>query len=128
MPEEGVDLTPNEKILSSEEIIKVAKLFVEAGITKIRFTGGEPTVRKDLEYIISETSKLRSMGLKTIAMTTNGIVLARKLEKLVESGLNHVNISLDTLDPWKFQFITRRPGHDRVVGAIEKALALGMTT
>jgi hypothetical protein len=75
-------------------------------------------VRPDIEKIIENAGTLREYGLKTIAMTTNGIVLSRKLPSLVASGLTAVNISLDTMDPHKFQIITRRKGHDRVLDGI----------
>lgn len=122
MPEEGVDLTPSPELLTSEEIVKLAGLFVDAGVDKIRFTGGEPTVRKDILDIIAEVNKLRDRGLKTIAMTTNGIVLAKKMSEFKKAGLDSVNISLDTLDPNLFAIITRRNGHDKVLASIEAAL------
>jgi len=78
MPEEGVALTPGDDLLSTAEIVKIAGLFVDAGVDKIRFTGGEPTVRKDILDIIAQVDALRPRGLKTIGMTTNGIVLAKK--------------------------------------------------
>jgi len=112
-------------MLTTDEIHKISELFVRAGVTKIRFTGGEPTVRPDIERVIANAGLLRPLGLKTIAMTTNGIVLARKLPSLLASGLTAVNISLYTMDPHKFQIITRRKGHDRVLDAIEKSLASG---
>lgn len=124
MPEDGVDLTPHEKLLSSEEILKLSEVFVKQGLTKIRLTGGEPLVRKDLVDIIAGLSQLRPHGLETIAMTTNGVTLSRKLPALKEAGLNLLNISLDTLIPAKFEFITRRKGWDRVMLAIDKALEL----
>jgi len=125
MPAEGVTLTPKDELLTKDEIIQIAKLFVENGVTKIRFTGGEPTVRKDLDEVIRRTGELRSIGLQTIGMTTNGIVLNRYLPKLKAYGLSHLNISLDTLDPLKFQLVTRRPGHERVLSAIQQAIDLG---
>jgi molybdenum cofactor biosynthesis enzyme MoaA len=97
-------------------------MFVKAGVNKIRFTGGEPTVRPDIEQIIENAGTLREHGLKTIAMTTNGIVLSRKLPALVRSGLSAVNISLDTMNPHKFQIITRRKGHDRVLDGLRYAM------
>jgi len=124
MPEEGVDLTPKEQLLTTDEIHRLAALFVKAGVTKIRFTGGEPTVRSDLREIITATDALRPLGLETIAMTSNGIVLARRLPELVEAGLNVLNISLDTLDPYKFAIITRRNGYSKVMEAIDVALGL----
>ncbi|XP_077997873.1 molybdenum cofactor biosynthesis protein 1-like [Glandiceps talaboti] len=122
MPEDGVDLTPKQRLLSTEEIIKIAKLFVHEGIDKIRLTGGEPLVRRDAIEIVEELGKL---GLDTLALTTNGIVLPRKLPKLKAAGLNLLNISLDTLIPAKFEFITRRKGWQRVMQSIDTAVHMG---
>lgn len=123
MPAEGVELTPNPQLLSQNEIVRLANLFVSSGVDKIRLTGGEPTIRKDIEEICSQLSSLK--GLKTLAITTNGITLARKLPKLKECGLSSVNISLDTLVPAKFEFMTRRKGHERVMESIHTAIDLG---
>nr|CAD1831317.1 unnamed protein product [Ananas comosus var. bracteatus] len=123
MPAEGVELTPNSDLLSHDEIIRLADLFVSSGVDKIRLTGGEPTIRKDIEDICLHLSSLK--GLKTLAMTTNGIVLAKKLPKLKECGLSAINISLDTLVPAKFEFMTRRKGHARVLESINTAIELG---
>lgn len=128
MPEEGVPLTPTNELLTTAEIHQISTMFVKAGVNKIRFTGGEPTVRPDIEKIIENAGTLREFGLKTIGMTTNGLVLSRKLPSLVASGLTAVNISLDTMDPHKFQIITRRKGHDRVLDAIDKALSYNQMT
>ncbi|XP_053399447.1 molybdenum cofactor biosynthesis protein 1-like [Mercenaria mercenaria] len=125
MPEEGVDLTPKERLLSTAEILRLSEMFVREGITKIRLTGGEPLVRKDLVHIIEGMNELRPLGLQTIAMTTNGVTLARKLPLLKEAGLDLLNISLDTLIPAKFEFITRRKGWDRVMTGIDTASDLG---
>ncbi|XXG48677.1 hypothetical protein AAC387_Pa02g3059 [Persea americana] len=123
MPAEGVELTPSSHLLSQDEIIRLANLFVTSGVDKIRLTGGEPTIRKDIEDICFQLSNLT--GLKTLAMTTNGIVLAKKLPKLKECGLSSINISLDTLVPAKFEFMTRRKGHERVMESINVAVELG---
>ncbi|XAR54305.1 Cyclic pyranopterin phosphate synthase [Bertholletia excelsa] len=123
MPAEGVELMPSAQLLSQNEIIHLANLFVSSGVNKIRLTGGEPTIRKDIEEICSRLSNLE--GLKTLAMTTNGITLAKKLPKLKECGLNALNISLDTLVPAKFEFMTRRKGHERVMESIDAAIDLG---
>jgi len=112
MPEAGVDLTPKDNLLTTEEIYKLASLFVKNGVDKIRFTGGEPTVRKDLVEIIKSISQLE--GLKHIGMTSNGLVLARHLPQLVAAGLSQLNVSLDTLHASKFEFLTRRKGWQRV--------------
>ncbi|CAH9098954.1 unnamed protein product [Cuscuta epithymum] len=123
MPSDGVDLTPNPQLLTRCEIVRLANLFVTSGVSKIRLTGGEPTIRKDLEDICLDLSNLE--GLRNLAMTTNGITLARKLIRLKECGLNLVNISLDTLVPAKFEFMTRRKGHERVMESIQAAIDLG---
>lgn len=123
MPAEGVELTPKPQLLTQSEIIRLANLFVSSGVNKIRLTGGEPSIRKDIEEICLQLSSLK--GLKTLAMTTNGLVLAKKLPKLKECGLDLVNISLDTLVPAKFEFMTRRKGHERVMESIESAIKLG---
>ncbi|KAK6307643.1 hypothetical protein J4Q44_G00227910 [Coregonus suidteri] len=106
MPEEGVKLTPRAQLLSTSEVLTVAQLFVREGVEKIRLTGGEPLIRPDVLDIITELRKLE--GLKTIAVTTNGMNLARLLPKLKDAGLDLLNISLDTLVPAKFEFIVRR--------------------
>ncbi|XP_044467125.1 GTP 3',8-cyclase, mitochondrial-like isoform X4 [Mangifera indica] len=123
MPSEGVDLTPNPQLLSLNEILRLANLFVTSGVNKIRLTGGEPTIRKDIEQICYQLSNLK--GLKTLSMTTNGLTLARKLPKLQECGLTGLNISLDTLVPAKFEFLTRRKGHQRVLESIDTAIDIG---
>ncbi|EPS68483.1 hypothetical protein M569_06285, partial [Genlisea aurea] len=123
MPAEGTDLTPNLDLLTQDEIVRIAGLFVSCGVTKIRLTGGEPAIRKDIEEICLRISGLS--GLKTLAMTTNGLVLASRLPRLKECGLGSLNISLDTLIPAKFAFMTRRKGHDRVLKSIDAALELG---
>lgn len=123
MPAEGVDLTSKPQLLSQDEILRIANLFTSSGVDKIRLTGGEPTVRKDVEDICLRLSNLK--GLKTLAMTTNGLTLARKLPRLKECGLTSLNISLDTLVPAKFEFLTRRKGHHKVLESIDAAIDLG---
>lgn len=127
MPEEGVKLTPGGNLLSTKEIIEVAKLFVRTGVRKIRFTGGEPLVRSDLCEIISELDYLRKNDenyahLQSLGITTNGIVLPRKLPSLLQAGLDSANISLDTLVPEKFSFITRRNGFSKVIKGVKDAV------
>lgn len=102
-----------------------ARLFVQAGVEKIRLTGGEPTVRPDLLDIIQRLNHLRPLGLNTIAMTTNGVTLAKQLPALQEAGLNALNISLDSLQQERFENLTRRRGHGRVLESIHKAVQLG---
>ncbi|XP_073230346.1 molybdenum cofactor biosynthesis protein 1-like isoform X2 [Porites lutea] len=123
MPEDGVNLTPNDELLKTDEIIALARLFVKEGVDKIRLTGGEPLVRKDIVELCEELGRIE--GLQTLAMTTNGITLSRKLPQLKDAGLNLLNISLDTLVPQKFEFITRRKGWHKVMESIDCALELG---
>ncbi|XP_073194674.1 molybdenum cofactor biosynthesis protein 1 isoform X6 [Lepidochelys kempii] len=123
MPEEGVQLTPKSELLTTQEIITIARLFVKEGVDKIRLTGGEPLIRPDVVDIVAQLYKLE--GLQTIAVTTNGINLARLLPRLKEAGLDAINISLDTLVPAKFEFIVRRKGFHKVMEGINKAIELG---
>ncbi|KAL1740841.1 hypothetical protein HDZ31DRAFT_85208 [Schizophyllum fasciatum] len=123
MPQDGVELSPAANLLTDDEILRLARLFVQAGVTKIRLTGGEPTVRKGITDIIGRLNSLRAHGLQSIAMTSNGIALHRKLPDMVKQGLTHLNLSLDTLDPNKFMIMTRRQGHEAVLRTMDLALA-----
>ncbi|XP_064412662.1 molybdenum cofactor biosynthesis protein 1 isoform X2 [Latimeria chalumnae] len=123
MPEEGVKLTPKPQLLTTEEIITLVRLFVKEGVDKIRLTGGEPLIRPDVVEIVAALRKLE--GLKTIAVTTNGINLAKLLPNLKKVGLDMINVSLDTLVPAKYEFIARRKGFHKVMEGINKALDLG---
>jgi len=127
MPEEGVALTPSSNLLSADEIIRIASIFVSEGVKKIRLTGGEPLVRGEVVSIVERLAALP--GLQTIGMTTNGVTLARRLPALKNAGLTHLNISLDTLVPEKFEFVSRRPmaAHSKVLKAIDTSLELGYT-
>ena len=120
MPEEGIQLSPTREVLTSAEIHYLSGLFVSQGVTKIRLTGGEPTVRKDIVPLMQNIGSLRRNGLKELALTTNGISLHRKLDDMVEAGLTGVNISLDTLDPFQFQLLTRRQGFNAVMKSIDR--------
>ncbi|KAI0417651.1 molybdenum cofactor biosynthesis protein 1 B [Xylaria grammica] len=124
MPEEGVPLSPQRELLTTPEIIMLSSLFVSQGVTKIRLTGGEPTVRKDILPLMRQIGALRSRGLRELCLTTNGLALHRKLEDMVDAGLTAINLSLDTLDPWQFQIMTRRKGFDAVMKSIERVLEL----
>lgn len=124
MPEEGVPLSPARELLTTPEIIMISSVFVSQGVNKIRLTGGEPTVRKDILPLMQQIGALRSHGLRELCLTTNGISLHRKLEGMVEAGLTGVNLSLDTLDPWQFQIMTRRKGFDAVMRSINRVLEL----
>ncbi|KAJ4141037.1 hypothetical protein NW768_000244 [Fusarium equiseti] len=124
MPEEGVPLSPDRELLTTPEIVLLSSVFVSQGVSKIRLTGGEPTVRRDILPLMHQIGQLRQHGLKEICITTNGISLHRKLDKMVESGLTGVNLSLDTLDPWQFQIMTRRKGYEAVQKSIDRILEM----
>lgn len=124
MPEEGVPLSPDRNLLTSPEIIMLSSIFVSQGVSKIRLTGGEPTVRRDILPLMHQLGALRPYGLRELCITTNGISLHRKLDSMIESGLTGVNLSLDTLDPWQFQIMTRRKGFDAVQKSIDRVLEM----
>ncbi|KAF2497253.1 molybdenum cofactor biosynthesis prote [Lophium mytilinum] len=124
MPEEGVPLSPQSHLLTTPEIHYLSSLFVNQGVTKIRLTGGEPTVRRDILPLMQSIGSLRPQGLRELAITTNGISLHRKLDAMVEAGLTGVNLSLDTLDPFQFQIMTRRKGFDAVMRSIDRILEM----
>ncbi|XP_067130507.1 molybdenum cofactor biosynthesis protein 1-like isoform X3 [Centruroides vittatus] len=123
MPEEGIKLTPNSHLLSTEELLQLINLFSKLGVNKIRFTGGEPLIRKDIIEIIEKTSNIET--IEQISITTNGLLLNKHLPALKKAGLKAINISLDTLIPEKFELITRRKGWERVMKSIDAALDFG---
>ncbi|KAJ9154869.1 Molybdenum cofactor biosynthesis prote [Pleurostoma richardsiae] len=124
MPEEGVPLYPPRELLTTPEIVLLSSVFVSQGVTKIRLTGGEPTVRRDILPLMQQIGALRPHGLRELCLTTNGLALHRKLEPMVEAGLTGVNLSLDTLDPWQFQIMTRRKGFEAVQKSIQRIFEL----
>ena len=124
MPEEGVPQSPPEHLLTTPEIFLLSSVFVQQGVTKIRLTGGEPTVRRDILPLMHQIGSLRSLGLRELCLTTNGLSLHRKLDSMVEAGLTGINLSLDTLDPFQFQIMTRRKGFEAVMKSIERILEM----
>jgi len=120
MPAEGIQWKKKQEILSFEEIIKLAQIFVHMGIDKIRLTGGEPMVRKEIDLLIRELSKLT--GVKFLAMTTNATLLAPFADKLKSAGLHGLNISLDTFRKDRFTEVTRRDEFQNVRDGIDAAL------
>jgi len=125
MPEEGVPLLPKASLLSFEEIERLAALFVRLGARKIRITGGEPLVRRDIEDLVARLGKLKAVGLRRLAMTSNALLLRQHLESFRASGLDAVNLSLDTLRPDRFREITLRDGCEETIAAIRAATAAG---
>ncbi len=123
MPETGSEYVDRAEILSFEEIERFVKIAVDLGVTKIRLTGGEPLVRKHLPKLIASLSKIP--GIRDIAMTTNGVLLADQAQALYDAGLRRLNVHLDTLDRERFLHITRRDDLPRVLAGLERAQALG---
>ena len=119
MPEEGVSCLTHDEILTFEEIVTICKSAAELGISKIKLTGGEPLVRKDFTELVRKIKAIP--GIEEITLTTNGLLLERQLELLIEAGISKINISLDTLDRARFKEITRVDGLDTVVRAINSA-------
>eukprot|EP00793_Prasinoderma_coloniale_P002719 PRCOL_00002201-RA len=128
MPLGGIELTPNENLLTTEEVLRLVRVFAAAGVTKVRFTGGEPSLRPDLVEIVERTKSTE--GIEWVAMTTNAVALRRKLPALHDAGLDALNVSLDTLRPERFEEMCRRPAawHSRVLEGIDGALARGVNT
>ena len=125
MPAAGVPLAPTRAMLTTDELVRVASVLAGAGVDKVRLTGGEPLVRKDA---VEVAERLGRLGLRSLAITTNGLLLADRLAALARAGLTDLTVSLDTLRPDRFEAVTRRPGLDRVLGAVDAALALGYGT
>jgi len=110
MPPEGVPLLPRNHLMTYEEIYTLAKLFVKHGVTKIRLTGGEPLIRKDIPIILEKLSGLPV----TLSLTTNAVVVDRHMDTLKKYGVNKINVSLDSLNREKFKKITLRDDFDVV--------------
>lgn len=123
MPFDQYEWIAKDEILTYEEIARLAGLFVQLGVDKLRLTGGEPLVRKDLETLVSQLSRLD--GLKDLCLTTNGALLAEKAPALKAAGLRRLNVSLDTLDPEKFQRMTKRGDLGKVLEGLRAARSHG---
>ena len=119
IPEEGVQCMREEEYLTIEEITRVCQSVAALGIKKIKLTGGEPLVRKDLVKLIEKIHEIE--GIEEITLTTNGILLENQLDALIEAGVTSINISLDTLDPIAYKRITKVDGLQKVLRAIHKA-------
>lgn len=122
MPEE-MEFYPKELILSYEEIVRLAGIAGRLGVDKIRLTGGEPLVRRDLPKLVRALGEMET--LRDLSLTTNGARLAEMAQELWDAGLRRINVSLDTLDAEKFAEITRRPFLDQVLQGLEAAARVG---
>src|SRR4030095_5808243 len=124
MPLEEYVWIDRSEILSFEEIARIARLFVGLGVEKIRITGGEPLVRKDLHRVIGMLSNIE--GVQDLCLTTNASLLTEQIGELAAAGLNRINVSIDTLDPEKFKQITKRGDLSKVLEGLFAAKKLGL--
>jgi len=123
MPEDGVQFVDRREILDFEEIERFVRIAAGLGINKVRITGGEPLVRRDLPVLVRSVAAIP--GIQDLALTTNGVLLDELAEPLYDAGLRRLNVHLDTLDRDRFRQITRRDDLDRVLKGIETAQRLG---
>ncbi len=125
MPAEGLDWLTKAQRLTDDEFVRLATVFVGLGVTSIRLTGGEPLVHATLPAVIRRLAALTPAP--TLSLTTNGVALATQAEALAASGLERINVSLDTLDPQRFAELTRRDRLPDVLAGIEAAARAGLT-
>ncbi len=123
MPAEGITLIRHEDLLSFEEIADFTRTAVEMGISKVRLTGGEPLVRRGIVSLVEQISQINA--IQDLAMTTNGVLLDKFSTPLKEAGLHRLNVSLDTLDPDRYQKITRGGDISKVLNGLQKAKETG---
>lgn len=120
MPEEGVAAADRKEILSYDEIRELAEIFADLGIRKIKITGGEPLVRRELAKLIRLLKE--TPGIQKVTLTTNGVLLAEQMEELAGAGIDGINLSLDTLNPEAFASVARRQELPRVLEGFRAAL------
>ncbi|MDF0529832.1 GTP 3',8-cyclase MoaA [Tsukamurella sp. 8F] len=126
MPAEGLDWMASTHVLATDEVCRLVSLAVrDLGVEQVRFTGGEPLLRADLAAIVGHTAALDPRP--SIALTTNGLSLARKAERLAGAGLDRVNVSLDTVDRTEYAAVTRRDRLDDALAGLQAAQAAGLT-
>ncbi len=123
MPETDVKFGPREEVLTFEEIERFVRVAARLGVRKLRLTGGEPLLRRNLAHLVHSLTEIP--GIEDIALTTNGVLLAEKAAELYEAGLRRINVHLDTLDRERFLHITRRDELDRVLAGIHECRRLG---
>jgi cyclic pyranopterin phosphate synthase len=123
VPRELIPKLSHTEILTYEEILRVVRIATQLGVSKVRVTGGEPLVRKGVYHFLKQL--VATEGLKDVSLTTNGVLLADNLEKIQAAGISRINISLDTLSPTRYRYITGFDEFDRVWRGIEKAHKMG---
>jgi len=124
MPPEGLAWIPGDELLSAAELVRVVRLAVDQGVQEVRFTGGEPLVRPDLEEIVAGVAALPDPP--SLSLTTNGIGLTTRAQSLKDAGLTRINVSLDTLDAGRFRTLTRRDRLTDVLDGIVAAQRAGL--
>lgn len=122
MPASGVELKKHEQMLTEEEMITAVSILTDMGVKKVRITGGEPLIKKNILSILEKIRKIQEV--ETLAITTNGVLLGEKADALRQIGVNSINISLDTLNEKKYSDITRGGNLQNVISSIKKALSL----
>jgi cyclic pyranopterin phosphate synthase len=125
MPEEEYVWLPRADLLTFEELGRLAGVFARLGVEKLRLTGGEPLLRRDLPVLVGLLGRVS--GIRDLALTTNGVLLAEQAAALKHAGLQRLTVSLDTLDPARFRALTRRDDHARVLAGLEAAAGAGFT-
>lgn len=125
MPPEGTSFLPDQSLLTNEEIMKIVRVMAGMGISRVRLTGGEPLLRPDVVSLVESLASIPTIS--DISMTTNGLLLAKKAQKLKEAGLKRVNISLDSLKPERYSMITRGGDIQRVLESIDECQRIGMS-
>ncbi|MEG8016778.1 GTP 3',8-cyclase MoaA [Sphingomonas sp. LR55] len=123
---EKMTFLPRSKLLSLEEIAIIAERFIARGVTKIRLSGGEPLVRRDVAELVQRLGHNIGSGLEELTMTTNGTRLAQHAEAMVDAGIRRVNVSMDSRDPERFRYITRHGDVSQVIGGIYAARDAGL--
>jgi cyclic pyranopterin phosphate synthase len=124
---ERMTFLPRKDVLSLEEIVELADIFIARGVRRIRLTGGEPLVRKGIDQLVGALGGRVGRGLDELTMTTNGTRLAGHARRLFDSGIRRINVSLDSRDPDRFRHITRQGDLAQVLGGIEAAASAGLT-
>ncbi|MCI6731195.1 MAG: GTP 3',8-cyclase MoaA [Lachnospiraceae bacterium] len=120
MPEEGIEMIPHDEILTFGEIVRICRVMASMGLKKIKLTGGEPLIRKDVTALVRRLKAIE--GIEKVTITTNAVLLADMMEDLSDAGVDAINISLDTMDKDLYARITRRDAFDKVMEGIEAAL------
>jgi GTP 3',8-cyclase len=123
---EDMTFLPRKDLLSLEEIDRLTSAFIARGVRKLRLTGGEPLVRRNIMWLVRSLSRHLGAGLDELTLTTNGSQFARYAEELAECGVKRINVSLDTLDPGKFRVITRKGDFHQVMSGIDAASRAGL--